>query len=59
VNDNFALKEGMAKCQTANPDGGAALEHRRGDWNNAPIVFDVKPQQFQVIYDWVAQGAQP
>lgn len=124
VNDNFALKEGTLKCQTANPDGGVALAEciqaltqaeflvepgapavsdltkrsrpdesagtsplglawygsrgnrysviygdRRmpattqstdaGDWKNAPIVFDMSPRQFQLIYDWVAQGAQP
>ena len=27
------------------------------DWTNAPAFFDLHPDQFQVIYDWVAQGA--
>jgi hypothetical protein len=124
VNDNFALKEGTLKCQTANPDGGAALascvqgitdaeflvepgapavsdilERARpdenagtspaglawygskgqrynatygdrrmpsttysadaGDWKNAPTDFDMMPSAYQVLFDWVAQGAQP
>jgi hypothetical protein len=30
-----------------------------GDWTNQPIYFDLKPADFQVLYDWVAQGALP
>jgi hypothetical protein len=124
VNDNFALKEQTLKCQTANPDGGAALAtcirgitdaefliepgapavsdllqrarpdetegtspgglawygskgqrynatygDRRmpsttystdsADWTNAPTDFDMTPGAYQVLFDWVAQGAQP
>ena len=29
------------------------------DWTNAPTYFDVTPGDFQVLYDWVAQGALP
>ncbi|MEI9938697.1 MAG: hypothetical protein WDO69_15875 [Pseudomonadota bacterium] len=29
------------------------------DWTNAPTTFDIDPAQFQVLYDWVAQGALP
>ena len=28
-------------------------------WTNQPTYFDVKPADFQILYDWVAQGAQP
>ncbi len=29
------------------------------DWTNLPTFFDQHPDQFQVLYDWVAQGALP
>ena len=29
------------------------------DWLNLPTIFDENPKEFQVLYDWVAQGAQP
>jgi len=29
------------------------------DWTNAPTYFDMNPKDFQVLYDWVAQGALP
>ncbi|HEY1693250.1 MAG TPA: hypothetical protein VGG39_13875 [Polyangiaceae bacterium] len=28
-----------------------------GNWNDQPCYFDTNAQQFQVLYDWVAQGA--
>jgi hypothetical protein len=124
VNDNFTIAEGTLKCQTANPDGGTALDEcvqaissaeflvepgapavsdilqrarpdeqggtsdaglawygskgnrynvtygdRRmpsttystdaGDWTNQPTAFDMTPDPYQVLYDWVAQGAEP
>ena len=31
----------------------------QADWKNAPTAFDLAPAGFQVLYDWVAQGAQP
>jgi hypothetical protein len=30
-----------------------------GDWTNAPTHFDLNPAEYQTIFDWVAQGAQP
>jgi hypothetical protein len=27
------------------------------DWLDAPTEFDVVPTEFQVLYDWVVQGA--
>ena len=27
-------------------------------WLNLPTAFDTDPTSFQVLYDWVAQGAQ-
>jgi hypothetical protein len=30
-----------------------------GDWNNVPTAFDMAPDQYQVIWNWVAQGALP
>jgi hypothetical protein len=30
-----------------------------GDWTNAPTAFDMAPDQYQVIWNWVAQGALP
>jgi hypothetical protein len=29
------------------------------DWANTPTYFDTSPQEYQVLYDWVAQGALP
>jgi hypothetical protein len=29
------------------------------EWTNLPTLLDLRPQDFQVLYDWVAQGAQP
>ena len=29
------------------------------DWTNASAYFDLFPAEYQVIYDWVAQGALP
>jgi hypothetical protein len=29
------------------------------DWKNEPTYFDMTPKNFQVLYDWVAQGALP
>jgi hypothetical protein len=29
------------------------------DWTNAPTFFDVNPAEFQILFDWVAQGAPP
>ncbi len=29
------------------------------DWTNRPAYFDMNAAQFQVLYDWVAQGAPP
>jgi hypothetical protein len=29
------------------------------DWTNQPTWFDMRPQDFQILYDWIAQGAQP
>ncbi|HEY2902258.1 MAG TPA: hypothetical protein VGL59_16875 [Polyangia bacterium] len=29
----------------------------QAQWLNAPTAFDMNPQDFQVLFDWVAQGA--
>jgi len=29
------------------------------DWTNAPAYFDGNPVEYQILFDWVAQGAQP
>jgi hypothetical protein len=29
------------------------------DWTNAPTYFDTNPAAYQILFDWVAQGAQP
>ncbi len=28
-------------------------------WTNPPTYFDTHPAEFQILYDWVAQGAVP
>ncbi len=35
----------------------ATLSGTSTDWTNLPTFFDQHPDQFQVLYDWVAQGA--
>jgi hypothetical protein len=29
------------------------------DWTNQPTYFDEHPADFQILFDWVAQGALP
>jgi hypothetical protein len=29
------------------------------DWAEQPTYFDTNPAQFQIVYDWIAQGAPP
>ncbi|HEY1533823.1 MAG TPA: hypothetical protein VGF76_07385 [Polyangiaceae bacterium] len=29
------------------------------DWTDVPTLFDGEPAQYQILYDWVAQGALP
>ncbi|HWL87002.1 MAG TPA: hypothetical protein VNO21_14445, partial [Polyangiaceae bacterium] len=29
------------------------------NWTNQPAYFDSKPTEYQILYDWVAQGAPP
>ncbi|HEX3694141.1 MAG TPA: hypothetical protein VH374_02035 [Polyangia bacterium] len=29
----------------------------QAQWISAPTAFDMNPQDFQVLFDWVAQGA--
>lgn len=31
----------------------------QASWTNQPIYFDLKPADYQILWDWVAQGAQP
>ncbi|HTR79302.1 MAG TPA: hypothetical protein VMH39_14380, partial [Gemmatimonadaceae bacterium] len=31
----------------------------QADWTNQPTSFDLDPAQFQILFDWVAQGAKP
>jgi hypothetical protein len=48
-----------------NPDYGdrrmpsTTISTTRAAWTNAPTYFDMRPKDFQVLYDWVAQGALP
>ncbi len=35
------------------------LSANMADGSNLPTYFDMNPRQYQVFYDWVAQGAQP
>ena len=35
------------------------LDVQPSDWTNDPTTFDSDPAQFQILYDWVAQGALP
>lgn len=35
------------------------LSTTMADWTNVPTYFDVTPNDYQVLYNWVAQGALP
>lgn len=61
--------QGLAWCGSHGSRYNAGYGDRRmpsttqstatADWTDQPTDFDTHPEEFQILYDWVAQGAPP